>query len=286
MTYDAKDPDTAFPPIEPLLPPAGAPNVLVVLLDDVGYGAGSAFGGPAQHADRGAIAERRAHLQPVPHDRAVRTDPRRTAQRAQPPLGRDGHDHRDRDLGPGLSGLRPNTKAALATTLKLNGYSTAQFGKCHEVPPWQTSPVGPFDAWPTGGGGFEHFYGFIGGENNQYYPALYEGTAPIEPEKTPEEGYHLTEDLADHAIDWVRTQKALAPDKPFFVYFAPGATHAPHHVPLEWADKYAGQFAGGWDAQREAIFARQKQRGVVPAGRGARPPGPRRSRRGTTWTRR
>ena len=128
---------------------------------------------------------------------------------------------------PGSSGLRPNTKAALPTTLKLNGYSTAQFGKCHEVPPWQTSPVGPFDAWPTGGGGFEHFYGFIGGENNQYYPALYEGTTPIEPEKTPEEGYHLTEDLADHAIDWIRTQKALAPDKPFFVYFAPGATHAP-----------------------------------------------------------
>ena len=159
---------------------------------------------------------------------------------------------------PGSSGLRPNTKAALAMTLKLNGYSTAQFGKCHEVPPWQTSPVGPFDAWPSGGGGFEYFYGFIGGENNQYYPALYDGTAPVEPEKTPEEGYHLTEDLTDQAIDWIRTQKALAPDKPFFVYFAPGATHAPHHVPLEWADKYAGQFADGWDAQREAIFARQK----------------------------
>ena len=96
-------------------------------------------------------------------------------------------------------------------TLKLNGYSTAQFGKCHEVPPWQTSPVGPFDAWPSGGGGFEHFYGFIGGENNQYYPALYDGVSPVEPEKTPEEGYHLTEDLADRAIDWVRTQKSLAP---------------------------------------------------------------------------
>ena len=128
---------------------------------------------------------------------------------------------------------------------------------------------GPFDAWPTGGGGFEYFYGFIGGENNQYYPALYDGTVPVEPEKTPEEGYHLTEDLTDHAIDWIRTQKALAPDKPFFVYFAPGATHAPHHVPLEWADKYAGQFAGGWDAQREAIFARQKAARGGPAGRGA-----------------
>jgi arylsulfatase len=166
---------------------------------------------------------------------------------------------------PGSSGVRPNTKAPLATTLKLNGYSTAQFGKCHEVPPWQTSPVGPFDAWPSGGGGFEKFYGFIGGENNQYYPALYDGTSPIEPEKTPEEGYHLTEDLTDQAIGWIRTQKALAPDKPFFVYFAPGATHAPHHVPLEWADKYKGQFADGWDALRESVFERQKQAGIVPA---------------------
>lgn len=142
---------------------------------------------------------------------------------------------------------------------------TAQFGKCHEVPPWQTSPIGPFDAWPTGGGGFEYFYGFIGGESNQYYPALYEGTTPVEPERTPEQGYHLTEDLADRAIDWVRTQEALAPDKPFFVYFAPGATHAPHHVPAEWADRYAGKFAGGWDAQREATIARQKELGVVSA---------------------
>ena len=117
----------------------------------------------------------------------------------------------------------------------------------------------------VGGGGFETFYGFIGGENNQYYPALYDGIVPVEPETTPEEGYHLTEDLTDRAIDWVKTQKALAPDKPFFMYFAPGATHAPHHVPLEWADKYAGQFADGWDALRESIFERQKQRGVVSA---------------------
>ena len=132
---------------------------------------------------------------------------------------------------PGYSSIRPNTAAPLAEMLKLNGYSTAQFGKCHEVPVWETSPMGPFDAWPTGGGGFEHFYGFIGGETNQYYPALYEGTTPVEPDRTPEEGYHFTEDMTDKAIDWVRQQKALMPDKPFFVYFAPGATHAPHHVP-------------------------------------------------------
>jgi len=166
---------------------------------------------------------------------------------------------------PGNSSLRPNTKAPLATTLKLNGYSTAQFGKCHEVPVWQSSPMGPFDAWPSGGGGFETFYGFIGGENNQWDPALYNGTTPVEPPATAEEGYHLTEDLADRAVSWVRQQKALMPDRPFFVYFAPGATHAPHHVPKEWADKYAGQFDDGWDVQRERTFARQKELGVIPA---------------------
>ena len=129
---------------------------------------------------------------------------------------------------------------------------------------WQTSPMGPFDAWPTGGGGFEYFYGFIGGETNQYYPAIYEGTNPVEPEKTPEEGYHFTEDMTDKAIAWVRQQKALMPDKPFFMYYAPGATHAPHHVPEEWSDKYRGRFDQGWDALREETFARQKELGVIP----------------------
>jgi len=217
LTYDAKDPDTKFPPIEPLLPPEGAPNVLIVLLDDVGYGAGSPFGGPA----RMPTAER-LQTDGLTYNRFHTTAlcaPTRAALLS-------GRNHHSVGMGlitetatsaPGSNGLRPNTKAALATTLKLNGYSTAQFGKCHEVPPWQASPIGPFDSWPSGGGGFEYFYGFIGGENNQYYPALYEGTNPVEPEKTPEEGYHLTEDLTDHAIDWIRTQKALAPDKPFFV---------------------------------------------------------------------
>jgi arylsulfatase A-like enzyme len=163
---------------------------------------------------------------------------------------------------PGYSSLRPNTKAPLAETLKRNGYSTAQFGKCHEVPVFQNSPLGPFDMWPTGSG-FEYFYGFIGGEDNQYYPSLYEGTTPIEVEKTPEEGYHLTEDLADKAITWIQTQKALVPDKPFFVYVAPGATHAPHHVPQEWIAHYKGKFAHGWDRQREITFERQKELGVI-----------------------
>jgi arylsulfatase len=165
---------------------------------------------------------------------------------------------------PGYNSLCPNTKAALAMTLKLNGYSTAQFGKCHEVPVWQTSPLGPFDHWPMGGGGFEYFYGFICGETNQWYPALYNGTVPVDPPRTPEQGYHLTEDLADKAIAWIRQQKALMPDKPFFVYFATGATHAPHHVPKEWADKYKGKFAHGWDKQREITFQKQKALGVIP----------------------
>jgi arylsulfatase len=129
---------------------------------------------------------------------------------------------------------------------------------------WETSPVGPFDRWPTGGGGFEHFYGFIAGETNQYFPSLYEGTTPVEPERTPEEGYHFTEDMTDRAIGWIRQQKALAADTPFFVYFAPGATHAPHHVPPEWSARYRGAFDDGWDRLREATLARQKALGVVP----------------------
>ena len=264
-TYDAKDPETAYPPIEPLLPPAGAPNVLIVLLDDVGFGAASAFGGPAatptaERLAAGGLKYNRFHTTAL-------CAPTRAALLS-------GRNHHSVGMGsitetatsaPGNSSLRPNTKAPLAMTLKLNGYSTAQFGKCHEVPVWQSSPMGPFESWPSGGGGFETFYGFIGGENNQWDPALYDGTTPVEPPATPEEGYHLTEDLTDRAIGWVRTQKALMPDKPFFMYFAPGATHAPHHVPKEWADKYKGRFDDGWDVQRERTFARQKELGVIPA---------------------
>jgi arylsulfatase A-like enzyme len=164
---------------------------------------------------------------------------------------------------PGYSSIRPDSCAPLAQTLKLNGYSTAQFGKCHEVPLWETSPSGPFDRWPTGSG-FEYFDGFIGGETNQYYPAPYEGTTPIEPPKTPADGYHLTEDLTDRAIAWVRQQKALMPDKPFFMSFAPGAAHAPHQVPKQWIERYRGAFDDGWDALRERTLAGQEELGVVP----------------------
>jgi arylsulfatase len=264
-TYDAKDPDTSFPPIREIRPPEGAPNVLVVLIDDCGFGASSAFGGPVNTP----VAEKLA-ANGLKYNRFHTTalcSPTRAALLS-------GRNHHTVGMGgvteiatsaPGYSSLRPNTCAPLAETLKLNGYSTAQFGKCHEVPVWQSSPMGPFDNWPSGGGGFEYFYGFIGGETNQYAPAIYHNTTPIEPEQTPEEGYHFTEDMTEKAIDWVRQQKALMPDKPFFVYFAPGATHAPHHVHPTWSDKYKGKFDQGWDRVREETFARQKQMGVIPS---------------------
>jgi arylsulfatase A-like enzyme len=264
-TYDAKNPDTIFPPITQLRPPTGAPNVLVILIDDVGFGATSAFGGPCNTPNFEKLAA--SGLKYTRFHTTALCSPTRQALLT-------GRNHHSVGMGgiteiataaPGYNSVLPNTKAPLALTLKLNGYSTAQFGKCHEVPVWQTSPAGPFNAWPTGGGGFEYFYGFIGGENNQWDPALYEGTTPIEPPKTPAEGYHLTGDLADKAINWARQQKALMGDKPFFMYFAPGATHAPHHVPKEWIDKYKGKFAHGWDKQREITFNRQKELNVIPA---------------------
>ena len=263
-TYDAKDPDTKFPPIVPLRPPGGAPNVLVVLLDDAGFAASSAFGGvvntpTADRLAKGGLRFNRFHTTAL-------CSPTRAALLS-------GRNHHTVGMGgvteiatsaPGYNSMRPNTCAPLAEILKLNGYSTAQFGKCHEVPVWQTSPMGPFDAWPTGGGGFEHFYGFMGGETNQWAPSLYRDTVPIEPEKTADEEYHFTTDMTEQAIAWMRQQKALMPDKPFFVYFAPGATHAPHHVPKAWADRYKGRFDKGWDALREEIFDRQKKAGVIP----------------------
>jgi arylsulfatase A-like enzyme len=263
-TYDAKDPNTKFPAIEPLRPPKDAPNVLVVLLDDVGFAASSAFGGPCETPNFEKLASSGLKYNRF-HTTAL-CSPTRQALLT-------GRNHHSVGMGgiteiatsaPGYSSILPKNKAPLAMTLKLNGYSTAQFGKCHEVPVWQTSPMGPFDQWPTGGGGFEYFYGFLGGETNQYDPAIYEGTTPVEPPKTAEEGYHFTEDMTDKAIAWVRQQKALMADKPFFMYFAPGACHAPHHVPKEWADKYKGKFDQGWDKLREEILARQKSLGVVP----------------------
>jgi arylsulfatase A-like enzyme len=263
ITYDAKDPDSKFAPIEKLVPPDAAPNVLIVLIDDAGYGSSATFGGPCasptaqRMADKGLCYTRF-------HTTAL-CSPTRAALLS-------GRNHHTVGMGgiteiatsaPGYTSRRPNSMAPLPETLRLNGYSTAQFGKCHEVPVWEASPVGPFDRWPTGSG-FEYFYGFVAGETNQWYPAIHEGTKLVEPSKTPEEGYHFMEDMTDHAIGWVRQQRLLAPDKPFFMYFAPGATHAPHHVPKEWADKYKGKFDQGWDKLREQTFARQKELGVIP----------------------
>jgi arylsulfatase A-like enzyme len=262
---DANDPDAVFPKLEPVRPPDGAPNVLIVLLDDVGFGASSAFGGlvDTPTADRLAgdgLRYTRFHTTAL-------CAPTRAALLS-------GRNHHTVGMGaitelatsaPGNTSVRPQDCAPLAETLRLNGYSTSQFGKCHEVPVWETSPMGPFDRWPTGSG-FEHFYGFVGGETNQYDPALYEGTTPVGPGSTPEEGYHFTVDMTDKSIDWVRQQKALMPDKPFFMYWAPGATHAPHHVPPEWSAKYAGRFDDGWDVLRERIFARQMELAVVGPG--------------------
>ena len=265
VAFDAKDPDSKFPPIEQLRPPKGAPNVLVILIDDAGFGSASAFGGPCQTPSAETLAANGLKFNRF-HTTAL-CSPTRQALLT-------GRNHHSTGMGsitetatgaPGYCSVLPNSMSPLAKTLKLNGYNTAQFGKCHEVPVWETSPAGPFTAWPTGGGGFEYFYGFIGGEANQWYPTLYEGTTPVEPKKTPEEGYHLVEDMTDKATAWIAQQKALAPDTPFFIYFAPGATHAPHHVPKEWADKYKGKFDAGWDTLREETFARQKKAGVIPA---------------------
>jgi arylsulfatase A-like enzyme len=263
-TYSATDPGTSFPPITRLRPPPGAPNVLVVLLDDVGFGASSAFGGPvtmptAERLASGGLRYSRFHT-------CAMCAPTRAALLS-------GRNHHSVGFGsitetataaPGYNTTRPNTKATIQETLRLNGYATAMFGKSHEVPLWEQSPVGPFDRWPTGSG-FEYFYGFIGGETNQYYPALHEGTAAVAAPRSPEEGYTLNEDLADHAIAWIRQNRALAADQPFFVYYAPGGTHAPHHVPPQWRERYTGAFDDGWDALRERTFAAQQQLGVVPA---------------------
>jgi arylsulfatase len=262
-TYDAKDPDTTYPPIEPLLPPEGAPNVLIVLIDDVGFGASSAFGGPCQTPTFEGLAKSGLKYNRF-HTTAL-CSPTRSALLT-------GRNHHSVGMGniaelatsaPGNNSIWPNTAAPLAKILNLNGYSTAQFGKCHEVPVWETSPMGPYRQWPSGMG-FDYFYGFIGGETNQWYPAIYEGTTPVEPWGSPEEGYYFNDDLSSKAIKWIRQQKALMPNRPFFAYFAPGATHAPHHVPKEWADRYKGKFDQGWDELREETFARQKELGVVP----------------------
>ena len=249
------------PPRFEVKAPQNAPNVLIVLIDDMGFGQSGAFGGPIHMPTVERLAGEGLRYNEF-HTTAL-CSPTRSALLS-------GRNHHVNNFGsiaetatafPGQTGQRPNSVAPLAEMLRLNGYSTAAFGKSHETAAWEVSPSGPTDRWPTRSG-FDKFYGFIGGETNQWAPLLYDGMIQVEPSHDPH--YHLMTDMTDQAIAWMRYEKSLTPDKPFFIYFAPGATHAPHQVPKEWIAKYKGKFDQGWDAVREATLARQKELGVVP----------------------
>jgi arylsulfatase len=249
------------PPRFEVRAPAGAPNVLIVLIDDMGFGQSSAFGGPIHMPTVEALANSGLRYNEF-HTTALCSPTRATLL--------TGRNHHMNNLGsitetatafPGQTGQRPNSVAPLAEMLRLNGYSTAAFGKSHETAAWEVSPSGPTDRWPTRSG-FDKFYGFIGGETNQWAPTLYDGMVQVQPPTDP--NYHFMTDMTDQAVRWVQYQKSLTPDKPFFVYFAPGATHAPHHVPKSWIAKYKGKFDQGWDQVRDETLVRQKRLGVVP----------------------
>ncbi len=242
--------------------PQGAPNVVVVLIDDIGFGASSTFGGPINMPNLEKVAANGLKYNRF-HTTAL-CSPTRVALLT-------GYNHHSNNAGsimetstafPGNTGVRPQSITPMAEVLRQNGFSTAAFGKYHETPPWEISAAGPYDRWPTHSG-FEKFYGFIGGETNQWAPLVYDGTTQVELPEDPK--YHFTTDMANQAVSWVKFQKALSPDKPFFIYFAPGATHAPHHVPAEWRDKYKGKFDHRWDKVRAETLERQKKLGIVPA---------------------
>jgi arylsulfatase len=256
-----KDSKEDFP--APVKAPAGAPNIVLIMLDDVGFGHTSTFGGPIQTPKLDKLAARGARYNRL-HTTAI-CSPTRAALLT-------GRNHHQCGVGtitelcsgyPGYTGIWPNRCASIAEILRQNGYSTAMFGKWHLTPVWETSAVGPFDRWPTGKG-FEYFYGFHGGETSQWQPNLYRNTTPVEAPGKAEQGYHLDKDLADEAIRWIRQQQSVAPDKPFFTYYATGSAHAPIHGPKQWADKYKGKFDQGWDKLREETFERQKKLGVIP----------------------
>jgi arylsulfatase len=243
--------------------PPGAPNVIVVLLDDVGFGATATFGGPVSTPALDQLAAsglryNRFHVNSL-------CSPTRAALLS----GRNNHQvgfGNIAELGsgyPGYNTIWGREYASIAKVLQQNGYSTAAFGKWHNTPVWEISPTGPFDRWPTGLG-FDYFYGFMSAQDNQWEPRLYRNTTPVEPTTTPQQGYHFTIDLVNDAVRWLHQHDAVAPEKPFFVYFATGATHTPHHVPEEWIAKYKGHFDQGWDKLREETFARQKELGVIP----------------------
>ena len=249
------------PPRFQVKAPAGAPNVLVILIDDQGFGVSSAFGGPVQEPVIENLASEGLRFNNF--NTTALCSPTRTALLT-------GYNHHSNNAGAimematafqGNTGIRPQTITPMAEVLRQNGYSTAAFGKYHETPPWEVSVSGAFDRWPTHSG-FDKFYGFIGGETNQWAPKIYDGTTEIETPKTP--NYHFTTDMTDKAINWIQAQHTLTPDKPFFTYFATGATHAPHHAPKEWIEKYKGKFDMGWDKLREQTLAKQIEMGIVP----------------------
>ena len=251
------------PPRFEVKAPATAPNVLIVLIDDMGFGQSSAFGGPVHMPTVERLAN--AGLRYNEFHTTALCSPTRAALLS-------GRNHHVNNMGsitetatafPGQTGQRPNSVAPLAEMLRLNGYSTAAFGKSHETAAWEVSPSGPTDRWPTRSG-FDKFYGFIGGETNQWAPLLYDGMTQVELPKDP--NYHFMTDMTDQAIRWMQSEKSLTPDRPFFMYFAPGATHAPHQVPKSWIAKYKGKFDQGWDRLREETLARQINLGVVPSG--------------------
>lgn len=242
--------------------PAGAPNVIVILLDDVGFSTSEALGGPVatpaiNQLARSGLIYNNFHVSALcSPTRAALLSGRNDHQVGFGTIAEAASNH------PGYNSVWPKSAASIAEVLKINGYSTAAFGKWHNTPTWEVSAAGPFERWPTGLG-FEYFYGFIAGQDDQWVPRLYRGTSPVEPSARPD--YHLTTDMTDDAISWLHQHDAVAPDKPFFVYFAPGATHKPHHVAKSWIDKYKGKFDGGWDRLREETFKRQKALGVIPA---------------------
>jgi len=261
MALDAKNAE--FPAIQPLRPPKGAPNVVIVLIDDMGFGAPSANGGPCYMPAMERVAKNGLQYNRF-HTTAL-CSPTRQALLT-------GRNHHSAGMGsvaeiatgaPGNDSVRPNSVATVAEMLRLNGYSTGAAGKMHQTPVWEVSMSGPFDRWPTGDG-FEKFYGFVGGETNQWAPTLYLGTSPVEPWGTAEDGYHFSEDMVDKAISWTRGIQTMTPDKPFFLYVSFGATHAPHHVPKEYIDKYKGKFDKGWDAVRAETLSKMKAKGIVP----------------------
>jgi len=243
--------------------PKGAPNVLLIMTDDVGFGASSTFGGPIPTVTMDRLAKKGLRYTQF-HTTAL-CSPTRAALLS----GRNHHSAATgiiMELGtgfPGYNSLMPKSAGTFAEILKQNGYNTSWYGKNHNVPDWQNSQAGPFDLWPTGLG-FEYFYGFIGGDTSQWNPAIFEGTNPIEPPHDAK-GYFFDKDMADHTINWLRMQHAVAPEKPFLAYYAPGTAHAPHHAPKDWIAKFKGKFDQGWDKVREETFTRQKQMGLIPA---------------------